>query len=135
MRAVKKMDSCADLLRKCIDQGFSIASISMVTQIPKQEIQHFLDIDNYRFTDKGKEKHLMVFLMQLCYEKPEDDEYYQTRLKSLIQYFNVSPQAIANYIGIGVDELLSFEKSLRKNMIEKNIAHLFNAFVHDPRFS
>lgn len=77
----------------------------------------------------------MVFLMQLCYEKPEDDKYYKVQLESLTQYFNVSSQAIANYIGISVGELLSFENSLRKDMIEKNIAHLFNTFVRDYRFS
>ena len=128
-----QMDSGRSLLQRCIKQGFSLASISMVTQIPEQEIQQFLDNDNYQFNDK--ENCLMVFLMQLCYEKPEDDKYYKMRLESLTQHFNVSTQTIANYIGISVDELLSFESSLRKNMIEKKIAHLFNTFVRDYRFS
>ena len=130
-----QMDSGRDLLKRCIKQGFSIASISMVTQIPEQEIQQFLDNDNYRLSDRDKENCLMVFLMQLCYEKPEDDKYYKVLIESLTQYFGVSSQAIANYIGISVDELLSIESSLRKDMIEKNIAHLFNAFVRDYRFS
>ena len=98
-----QMDSGSSLLQRCIEQGFSLASISMVTQIPEKDIQQFLDNNNYRLSDREKENHLMVFLMQLCYEKPEDDEYYKTLLESLTQYFNVSPQAIANYIGIGVD--------------------------------
>lgn len=130
-----QMDSGRSLLKRCIKQGFSIASISMVTQIPEQEIQQFLDNDNYRLNDRDKENCLIVFLMQLCYEKPEDDKYYKVLIESLTQYFHVSPQAIANYIGISVDELLSFESSLRKDMIEKNIAHLFNTFVRDYRFS
>ena len=41
-----QMDSGRSLLQRCIKQGFSIASISMVTQIPEQEIQQFLDNDN-----------------------------------------------------------------------------------------
>lgn len=130
-----QMDSGRSLLQRCIKQGFSIASISMVTQIPEQEIQQFLDNDNYLLDDKERENCLMVFLMQLCYEKPEDDKYYKTLLESLTQYFGVSPQAIANYIGIGVDELLSFENNLRKDMIEKKIAHLYNTFVRDYRLS
>ena len=89
----------------------------------------------YAVPIKEKENCLMVFLMQLCYEKPEDDKYYKMQLESLTQYFNVSTQTIANYIGISVDELLSFESSLRKDMIEKKIAHLFNTFVRDYRFS
>ena len=130
-----QMDSGRSLLQRCIKQGFSLASISMVTQIPEKDIQQFLDNNNYRLSDREKENHLMVFLMQLCYEKPEDDMYYKMLFESLTQYFHVSPQAIANYIGISVDELLSFESSLRKDMIEKNIAHLFNTFVRDYRFS
>ena len=104
-----QMDSGRDLLKRCIKQGFSIASISMVTQIPEQEIQQFLDNDNYRLSDRDKENCLMVFLMQLCYEKPEDDKYYKVLIESLTQYFGVSSQAIANYIGISVDELLSIK--------------------------
>ena len=130
-----QMDSGRTLLQRCIEQGFSLASISMVTQIPEQDIQQLLCNNKYRFNDREKENHLMVFLMQLCYEKPEDDKYYKVQLESLTQYFNVSSQAIANYIGISVGELLSFENSLRKDMIEKNIAHLFNTFVRDYRFS
>ena len=130
-----QMDSGRSLLQRCIKQGFSLVSVSRVTQIPEQEIQQFLDNDNYQFNDKEKENCLMVFLMQLCYEKPEDDKYYKMQLESLTQYFNVSTQTIANYIGISVDELLSFESSLRKDMIEKKIAHLFNTFVRDDRFS
>lgn len=135
MQAAKNMDSGRSLLRRCIEQGFSLASISMVTQIPEHELQQFLDNDKYWFDDKEKENCLMVFLMQICYGKPEDDLYYKMLLESLTQRFQVSPQAIANYIGIRFDELLSFESSSRKDMIEKNIAHLFNAFVRDYRFS
>lgn len=135
MQTVKKMDSCADLLQKCMEQGFSLASISMVTRIPEQEIKQLLDNKNYRLSDKEKENCLMVFLMQLCYEKPEDNQYYKVLLESLTQYFNVPPQAIANYIGISVEELSAFESSLKKDMIEKYIAHLFNTFVRDYRYS
>ena len=124
-----QMDRGRSLLQRCIKQGFSIASISMVTQIPEQEIQDFLDNDNYSFNDKRKEDHLIVFLNLFCYEKPEEDKYYKMLLESLTQHFHVSTQAIANYIGISVDELSSFESSIRKDMIEKNIARLFNTFA------
>ena len=63
----------------------------MVTQIPEQEIQQFLDSKNYRPNDRNKENCLIVFLMQLCYEKPEDDKYYKVLIESFTQYFGVSP--------------------------------------------
>ena len=77
----------------------------------------------------------MVFLLQLCCEKPENDGYYRAMLESLIQYFKLSPEAIANYIGIETDVLLAFESSLDKDKIEKCIAHLFTTFIRDLRYS
>ena len=97
MQTVKNIDSCADLLRKCMEQGFSLASISIVTRIPEQEIKQLLDNKDYSLSDKEKENCLMVFLMQLCYEKPENDQYYKALLESLTRYFKVSPQATNPY--------------------------------------
>ena len=49
-----QMDSGSSLLQRCIEQGFSLASISMVTQIPEKDIQQLLDNNNYRFGDREK---------------------------------------------------------------------------------
>ncbi|MCI9083348.1 MAG: hypothetical protein HFI70_13920 [Lachnospiraceae bacterium] len=127
--------SMQELLKQYLEFGFDIASVSMATQISEEELRQLYSNGNYKLADKAEEKYLMVFLMQLCCEKPENDGYYRAILESLIQYFKLSPEAIANYIDIETDVLLSFESSLDKDRIEKCIAHLFTTFIRDPRYS
>ena len=127
--------SMQELLKQYLEFGFDIASVSMATQISEEELRQLYSNGNYKLADKAEEKFLMVFLMQLCCEKPENDGYYRAILESLIQYFKLSPEAIANYIDIETDVLLSFESSLDKDRIEKCIAHLFTTFIRDPRYS
>lgn len=91
--------------------------------------------ENYRLQDKDKENYLVVFLLQICCEKPDNDEYYRTKLESLTQYFKLPTEAIANYIGVDIDGVLAFESSSDKDRIEKSIAHLFTTFIRDPRYS
>ena len=47
----------------------------------------------FRLGDKDKEKHLMVFWLQVCCEKPNNDEYYKALLESLAQYFKIPLEA------------------------------------------
>lgn len=126
-------NNCQDLLKQCIDQGFSLASISIVTQLSTSELQDILD--GSAAQDNEKASYLMVFLMQLCYERPTTSTYYRNMLKALTDYFEVSLGTIAGYAQVGIDELVDFENSLNDEQIEKNIAHLFTTFVRDPRFS
>lgn len=130
-----KMHSLRELLKQYLAFGFDIVSVSMVTQISEDELLQLCSNENYILTDKDKERRLMVFLLQLCCERPENDRYYRVLLESLIQYFKVSPEAIANYIGVETDVLLSFEGSRDKDRIEKCIAHLFTTFIRDLRYS
>lgn len=130
-----KMYSLRELLKQYLEFGFDIVSVSMVTQISEDELLQLCSNENYKLTDKDKERRLMVFLLQLCCERPENDRYYRVLLESLIQYFKVSPEAIANYIGVETDVLLSFEGSRDKDRIEKCIAHLFTTFIRDLRYS
>ena len=127
--------SLQELLKQYLEFGFDIASVSMATQISEEELRQLYSNGNYKLADKAEEKYLMVFLMQLCCEQPETDGSYRAILESLIQYFKLSPEAIANYIDIETDVLLSFESSLDKDRIEKCIAHLFTTFIRDPRYS
>ena len=127
--------SLQELLKQCLEWGFNLASISIATQITEEELQQLYSDENYRLRDKDKEKYLMVFLLQICCEKPDNDEYYKALLESLTQYFKLPPEAIANYIGVDTDGLLAFENRSDKDRIKKCIAHLFTAFIRDPRYS
>lgn len=130
-----QMNSLQELLKKCTEWGFDLASVSIATQLPEEELKRLCSSSDYALKDKDKVEYLMVFLMQLCYERPENDGHYRAMLESLMQYFKIPPEAIANYTGVGVDELLSFESSRDKDRIEKYIAHLFSTFIRDPRYS
>ena len=127
--------SLQEMLKQYMECGFNLASISIATQITEEELRQLYSDENYRLQDKDKEKYLMVFLLQICCEKLSNDEYYRAQLESLTQYFKVPLEAIANYIGVDADGLLAFESSSDKDRIEKCIAHLFTAFIRDPRYS
>ena len=127
--------SLQELLKQYVEWGFNFASISVATQIPEDELRQLYSDENYRLQDNDKENYLVVFLLQICCEKPDNDKYYRSQLESLTQYFKLSPEAIANYIGVDIDGLLAFESSSDKDRIEKSIAHLFTTFIRDPRYS
>ena len=130
-----RLYSLQELLKQYLDWGFDFASISIATQIPEEELRQLYSNENYRLRDKDKEKYLMVFLLQICCEKPDNDEYYRALLESLTQCFKIPLEAIANYIGVDVDGLLDFESSSDKDRIEKCIAHLFTTFIRDSSYS
>ncbi len=127
--------SLQGMLKQYMEWGFNFVSISIATQITEEELRQLYSGENYRLQDKDKEKYLMVFLLQICCEKLGNDEYYRAQLESLTQYFKVPLEAIANYIGVDAGGLLAFESSSDKDRIEKCIAHLFTAFIRDPRYS
>lgn len=128
-------DTCQNMLKRCVEQGFSLVSISTATQLPVDELQRILDNDNYILSNLNNLNYLMVFLMQLYYEKPTNSMYYRNMLESLINYFQISQDAISKYINVSIDELMTFESSPNKNHIERCIAHLFNTFIRNPHFS
>jgi len=127
--------SLQGMLKQYMEWGFNFVSISIATQITEEELRQLYSDENYRLQDKDKEKYLMVFLLQICCEKLGNDEYYRAQLESLTQYFKVPLEAIANYIGVDAGGLLAFESSSDKDRIEKCIAHLFTAFIRNPRYS
>ncbi len=127
--------SLQELLKQYTKWGFDLTTISIATKLPEEELRQLYNSEDYRLRDKDKEKYLMVFLMQICCAKPDNDGYYRAMLENLMQHFKILPEAISDYIGVNTDELLSFETSSDKERIEKYIAHLFNTFIRDPRFS
>lgn len=129
-------DTLQNMLKKSIEQGFPLASISIATQISLEELQKVLDNDKVHIiSDVEKFSYLMVFLMQLNFEKPTDSTYYRNLLESLVNYFQVPLIAISKYSNVSINELMNFENSSNKEYIEKQIAHIFNTFTRDPRFS
>ena len=130
-----QIHSLQELLRQYLDWGFDFASISIATKIPEEELLQLYSDENYRLRDKDKEKYFIVFLLQICCEKPDNDEYYRALLESLTQCFKIPLEAIANYIGVDVDGLSGFESSSDKDRIEKCIAHLFTTFTRNPIYS
>ena len=130
-----RLYSLQELIKQYLDWGFDFASISIATQIPEEELRQLYSNENYRLRDKDKEKYLMVFLLQICCEKPNNDKYYKALLENLAQYFKIPLEAMANYIGVDIDELLNFESNSDKDRIEKCIAHLFTTFIRDSSYS
>ncbi len=129
-------DTCPTMLKRCVEEGFSLVSISIATGLPVDELQRVLDNDQgYIMSNIDKLDYLMVFLMQLNYERPTNSMYYRNMLGGLIINFKVSPDAISKYIDVGIYELMNFETSPNKDYIERYIAHLFNTFVRNPHFS
>lgn len=129
-------DTLQNMLKKSIERGFPLVSISIATQISLEELQKILDNDKgHIISDVDKFSYLMVFLMQLNFEKPTDSTYYRNLLESLVNYFQVPLIAISKYSNVSINELINFENSSNKECIEKQIAHLFNTFTRNPRFS
>lgn len=124
-----------DMLRKCINQGFSLDSISMATQLTVEELQKMLDNPDYLPCDCLRASYLGIFLMLLYTVTPIDDFYFSSLLDTLTTHFKISKEAIANYLEVSTDELNSFENSPRKNYIELKLMHLFTTFIRDARFS
>lgn len=85
------MKSGTDLLKQCITYGFSINFISKAVQIDEDKLDRLLNDINYHLPDKEKEQYLRVFLMQLCFEKPENDGYYRNLYESLLHFFQIEP--------------------------------------------
>jgi hypothetical protein len=124
-----------DLLRKCVKQGFSLDSISMATRLTVEELQRMLDDSYYLPDDYSRVSYLGIFLMLLYAVTPADHFYFTSLLDTLTTYFGISKEAIANYLGISIDELNSFDNSPRKSYIELKLMHLFTTFIRDARFS
>lgn len=83
---------------------------------------------------KGEE-YLNIFLMLLLHEKPVSDTYYRDQMDGLTHVFEIPEDTIARYAGVSVDELNEFEKSDKREHIERCIAHLFITFMRDSRFT
>ncbi len=71
MKVSMRLYSLQELLKQYLDWGFDFASISITTRIPEEELRQLYSNENYRLRDKDKEKYLMVFLLQICCEKPD----------------------------------------------------------------
>lgn len=128
-------------LDKYMHQGFSMEALSKVTQIPIETLSNWAK--DRTFEPKGiSEKniiHLQIFMMQLYSISPQDPEYFCEMVSNLTEYFNISYDAIANYVGISTEQLKKFLDSPstlnNREIYETKIMHLFMTFIRDIRFS
>lgn len=83
--------------------------------------------------------YLFIFLTQLYDVSPQNSEFFHELISDLVRYFEVSYEAIANYLNISIAELKTFIASpdniANCREYETKTMHLFTTFVRDIRFS
>lgn len=130
---LREIGDLQTLLKKCIDQGFPLVAISRATKLPEAELQEYLN--GSLPSDFSRTEYLHVFLILLLHEKPVSDTYYRDLMDGLIRVFEIPEETIARYADVSADELNGFEKSDKREHIERCIAHLFVTFMRDSRFT
>lgn len=128
-----EMESIQILLKKCIDLGFSLTSISRAVKLSEEELQKYMN--GFIPSDISRMEYLQIFLILLLKEKPVSDFYYRELMEELHRVFEISEETIARYAGVNVTELQKFENSDKREQIERCIAHLFVTFIRDSRFT
>lgn len=129
------------LLNKYIEQGFSLEALSKVTGISTDALGKFSTQSISAVNDLSENDliYLHVFLTQLYCVSPQDSEYLCSLVDGLVEYFHISRNAVANYIGLPVEELDKFLVSPEKfddgEKYTTRIMHLFTTFARDMRFS
>ena len=130
---MREIDDLPLLLKRCIDEGFPLAAISRATKLPEPELQEYLN--GNLPSDFSRTEYLNIFLILLLHEKPVSDTYYRDLMDGLTHVFEIPEDTIARYAGVSADELNGFEKSNKREYIERCIAHLFVTFMRDSRFT
>ena len=130
---IREIDDLQTLLKKCLDQGFPLVAISRATKLPEAELQEYLN--GSLPSDFSRIEYLNIFLILLLHEKPVSDTYYRDLMDGLTHVFEIPEDTIARYAGVSADELNEFEKSDKREHIERCIAHLFVTFMRDSRFT
>lgn len=130
---MREIDDLPVLLKRCIDEGFPLVAISRATKLPEAELQEYLN-ENMP-SDFSRTEYLNIFLILLLHEKPVSDTYYRDLMDGLTHVFEIPGDTIARYAGVSADELNEFEKSDKREHIERCIAHLFVTFMRDSRFT
>ena len=130
---IREIDDLQTLLKKCLDQGFPLVAISRATKLPEAELQEYLN--GNMPLDFSRTEYLNIFLILLLHEKPVSDTYYRDLMDGLTHVFEIPEDTIARYAGVSADELNEFEKSDKREHIERCIAHLFVTFMRDSRFT
>ena len=130
---MREIDDLPVLLKRCMDAGFPLTAISRATKLPESELQEYLS--GSLPSDFSRIEYLNIFLILLLHEKPVSDTYYRDLMDGLTHVFEIPEDTIARYAGVSADELNGFEKSDKREHIERCIAHLFVTFMRDSRFT
>lgn len=128
------------LLNKYVQQGFTLETLSKVTLIPSETLLRLVTESFVQENISDRElTYLFIFLTQLYDVSPQDSEFFHELISDLVRYFEVSYEAIANYLNISIAELKTFITSpdniANRREYETRIMHLFTTFVRDIRFS
>lgn len=127
-------------LREYIQKGFSLESLSKVTNIAPERLKELLE-EGYYDREKIAEKdyaYLNIFLSQLLDESPRDEDYLFELVNALTSYFLISHEAIANYLGIPASEfynIVSKKDVVTIKQYAPEICHMFAVFMRDKRYS
>lgn len=129
----KNADNLPTLENLQMEDLDDLVAISRATKLPETELREYLD--GRLPSDFSRIEYLNIFLILLLHEKPVSDTYYRDLMDGLTHVFEIPEDTIARYAGVSADELNEFEKSDKREHIERCIAHLFVTFMRDSRFT
>jgi len=128
-----------DLLERCIEDGFTVESLSKATDIPVELINRYRSNGELTLEDIQTLEYLLFFLLQLYFVNPESDTYLKDMVETLNSYFKIPTPAIAKYLNLEENVLNIFlqrpDSLSSGDNITKKLAHLFTTFVRDKRHS
>jgi hypothetical protein len=128
-----------DLLERCIEDGFSVDSISKATDIPAELINRCRNNEKLTMEDIHTLTYLLVFLMQLYAVDPNDDAYLQMLVEVMNRYFEIPTNTIAKYLNLeesAFNIFLAQPKSFPDGYaISNKLIHLFTQLIRDKRHS
>lgn len=126
------------LLLNFIQKGFSLDMLSKITNISKENLLKLSSTDNSSSIEIPNNDflYLHIFLTQLLCVSPRDNHYLTSMIESLQAYFDISNQAIANYIGISTK---NFQLALKDDDLLQSyypeIMHLAMTLLRNKQFS
>ena len=127
-------------LHEYIQKGFLLDSLSKVTNISPENL---IEISSTGCFDKEKVtenefSYLNIFLSQLLEVSPRDEGYLFELIQSLVSYFHIPYEAIANYLDISASDLHNIFSTKNLAEIQKyspETCHLYAVFTRDKHYS
>ena len=130
-----------DLLRRYIADGFPLKALSKTTGIPENTLIAISKDKTCWFseTDAKRYSYMVILLCQLYVCTPDDTNYYEELVHSLVTHFGIPTSAIANYSGVSESELAQVLHSSPANdqtmRCRERLLHLFLQFARNSDLS